>query len=118
MPLFNAHFLKSDPPTGGFHHKMKRLGHPARHIPHPAEDGERDKLLGAEVPLHILEREVAFLRGHVRHFFRPADGGLLLGAEEIAFFPSIPVQNIELILRDALSPTELDVVPQSVVALR
>ena len=66
--------------------------------------------------LHGLEGGVVPLGGEVRDFLRPVDGGLLLLVEERAVAPAVALQQIDFFLFDALSPTELDVVPESVVA--
>lgn len=67
--------------------------------------------------LHGLEGRVVILRRQVRDFFRPADGGFFLLVEEVALAPAVALQQIDFLLFDAMSPTELDIVPQSVVAL-
>ena len=97
---------------------MERLGHAARQVPQPADEGQRNELFGGEMFLHGLERRVVILRRQVRDFLRPANGGFFLLVKEIAFAPPVALQQIDFLLFDAMSPTELDVVPESVVALR
>jgi hypothetical protein len=96
---------------------MKRLGNAARKVPQPAKDGEGNELLGAEVALHVFKGVVVIFCCHICHLLGPADGGLFFGAEKIAIFPTVAIHQVDLILGDAVSPTELDVVPESVVAL-
>lgn len=67
--------------------------------------------------LHGFEGRVVPLRRQVRYFLRPGDGGFFLLVEERALPPAVALQQIDFFLFDALSPTELDVVPESVVAL-
>ena len=95
---------------------MKRLGHAPRQVPQAADEGEGDELLGSEVALHGLERRLVLLRREVRHRLRPADDGLFLLVEKGALPPAVAFEQVDLLARDSLSPTELDVVPQSVVA--
>ena len=97
---------------------MKRLGDAPGEVPQAADEGEGDELLGSEVPLHGGERRLVLPGGEVRHRLRPADDGLLLLGEKGALAPAAAREQSDLLVRDALSPTELDVVPQSVVALR
>jgi len=68
------------------------------------------------VLLHGLKGRVVPLGRQVRDFLRPADSGFFFFAKERAVAPAVAFQQIDFFLFDALSPTELDVVPQSVVA--
>ena len=115
FPLLTA-FLKRDALAGGFHDEVQGLGHAPRQVPKPADEGQGDELFGGEVLLHGLESGVVPLGRQVRYFLRPADSGFFLLVEQIAVPPAVALQQIDFLLRDTLSPTELDVVPESVIA--
>lgn len=108
--------LKRDALARGLHDEVKRLGHAARQVPEPADEGKGDELFGGEVILHRFEGVIVILGRQVRDFLRPSDSGLFLLVEERAVPPAVAFQQIDFFLFDALSPTELDVVPESVVA--
>ena len=117
LSLLLTTLLKRDALAGGFHDEVESLGHAARQVPEPAYEGQRDELFGGKMFLHGLEGRVVPLGCQFRYFLRPVDDGFFLLVEERAVAPAVAFQQIDFLLFDALSPTELDVVPQSVVAL-
>ena len=90
-PLLTA-FLKRDALAGGFHDEVQGLGHAARQVPKPADEGQRDELFSGEVLLHGLEGRVVILGRQVRDFLRPIDGGLFFFVKETAVAPAVALQ--------------------------
>src|SRR4029453_19186736 len=85
LPLFLAVLIPSaallvlelDALVGALEIDMQRFAQAVGIIPHPAEDGELDDLLLAEVLLHRREGRLVVARGHVGDRLGPADRRLL-----------------------------------------
>lgn len=118
MCLGHVFCLEFDASSRRFHHKVKRLGQSSGKMPHTTNKSEFHDLPIRKIFLHLIKCEVVILRLELRYFIRPSDDGFFLVVEQIAVFPVIAFQQIDLILGKTQSSTELHIVPDSVVAFR